>query len=102
MLRAGKRAAIQWVRPELRPVAPIDGLEENPARLVPKHPSKLRGKAYVPVAADRYELPDPRAFGHFEPEAAARDIEDGDGKFATFRIDEDCRTPEVDPRCAFS
>ena len=86
---------------ELRPVAPIDGLEENPTRLVSKHPSNLRGKACVSVAADCYELADPRAFGHFEPEAAARDIEDGDVKFAAFGIDEDCRTPEVDPRCAF-
>ena len=98
MLRPGKRAAIQRV---LSPVAAIDGFEENPARLISKHPSNLRGKAYVPVVADGYELPDPRPFGHFEAEPGARNIEDGDVKFATFRIDEDSRTPEVYPRCAF-
>ena len=82
---------------ELRPIATVDWRKEYAARLTSKRPADLRRKLCTSLDPNRDELPDFGNLGHLEPETAARHVKNSDVVFASVGVDENCRTPDVNP-----
>jgi len=84
------------------PTAVIDRGQEHAAGFIAEHPSDLRGEFRAALDPDGHELADAQRFRNTEPEPAARYIEEDNLVLDTAGIDENCGTPKIDSRGAFS